>query len=176
MREYKLTCGLWLPMPVQDVFPFFADAANLSRITPPWLKFTVTSPQPIAIEAGCTLDYTIRWLGIPMKWRTLIPLYEPPLQFKDQQISGPYAKWVHLHSFDSRDSGTVVHDEVQYRLPWGFVGHMAHALLVRRQLEGIFNFRQRSLTSILLADNKQAARVIEPVRIVSLEVFDPLKT
>ncbi|NNM86633.1 MAG: SRPBCC family protein [Phycisphaerales bacterium] len=173
MREYKLTCGLWLPIPVDKVFPFFADAANLSRITPPWLRFTVTSPQPMVIETGCTIDYTIRWLGIPMKWRTLIPLYEPPLRFKDQQISGPYAKWVHLHSFESKDGGTVVHDEVEYRLPWSFAGHIAHTLLVRRQLEGIFNFRQQSLVNLLLAGNTQAARVIERVNIVSREVVDP---
>jgi ligand-binding SRPBCC domain-containing protein len=93
------------------------------------------------MACGLRIDYTIRWLGIPLGWATLITGYDPPHSFEDTQTRGPYARWVHQHHFRTADGGTWIEDEVSYRLPLGPLGHLAHALLVGRQLRAIFEYR-----------------------------------
>lgn len=137
-----------VPRSLEETFRFFEEPHNLSRITPPWLNFQVKHGQ-LEMKNGLGIDYTIRWLGLPMKWRSRITQYNPPYRFVDQQERGPYRYWHHLHEFKSVPGGTLVTDEVTYALPLGFLGRMAHALVVRRQLEGIFRFRQKALTEIL---------------------------
>lgn len=92
---------------------------------------------------GAEYDYTIQWL--PMAWRTRwrsrIVRYNPPETFTDVQIIGPYAYWEHLHTFEAIPAGTRMIDTVTYRLPFGIIGKVAHALLVKRQLEDIFSYR-----------------------------------
>jgi hypothetical protein len=114
------------------------------------------------MSRGAQIDYTIRWLGLPVKWRTLITGYDPPTLFVDQQIRGPYLLWQHRHEFRETAAGTVISDRVSYRLPLGFLGDLAHALVVRRQLIGIFRFRQRSLADLLLPDGLARISTSEP--------------
>ena len=94
----------------------------------------------ISMRRGAQIDYTIRWLGLPVNWSTLITDYDPPRLFVDQQIRGPYKVWRHRHEFRETAAGTIISDRVDYRLPLGFLGDLAHALVVRRQLIGIFVF------------------------------------
>jgi ligand-binding SRPBCC domain-containing protein len=139
---YLLTTALWLPHPREVVFEFFADAGNLEWLTPPWLHFEIRTPRPIAMRAGALIDYRLRLHGLPLKWRTEISLWEPPYQFVDQQLRGPYQLWRHLHTFESRDGGTYCTDRVEYAF-WG--GALVHNLLVRRDLDQIFTYRQLRL-------------------------------
>lgn len=164
-REYRLTCQLWIPLPLEKIFPFFSDAGNLSRITPPWLKFTIRTPGDILMRDGTLIDYTINWLRLPIRWKTRIAMYNPPRQFRDEQLQGPYLKWVHTHRFWPEDHGTVIFDEVLYRLPLGSLGVLAHHLVVRRQLTQIFTFRQRVIPELLLGGQSIKARLMEPVTI-----------
>ena len=87
---YTLERTLVVPRPRDEVFPFFADAANLERLTPPFLGFTILTPQPIAMRPGTEIDYRIRLNGIPMKWRTVIESFDPPHGFLETQAKGPY--------------------------------------------------------------------------------------
>ncbi|HEY0255577.1 MAG TPA: SRPBCC family protein [Kofleriaceae bacterium] len=126
------------------VFEFFADAANLQAMTPPEPGFTILTKPPIDMHAGTRIDYKIKLHGVPMTWHTLIEQFEPNERFIDTQIKGPYAVWRHTHTFaDTVDGGTLLGDRVVYELPFGPLGRAVHAVFVKRQLETIFDYRQR---------------------------------
>jgi ligand-binding SRPBCC domain-containing protein len=140
IREFKTE--LWLPLPPEELFPFFADAANLDAITPPWLNFRIVTPQPIEMRPGTLIDYQIRVRGLPMRWRTLIKEWQPPHRFVDEQLRGPYRRWIHEHTFESCDGGTLARDCVSYAVPLDW---LAHRWFVRPDIERIFQYRAEAL-------------------------------
>lgn len=137
------------PVPLATVFRLFEDPRNLEQITPPWLNFRILDPDRVAMRAGAEIDYIIRWLCVPLKWKTNITEYDPPHQFVDEQARGPYSLWHHEHTFEETPAGVIIRDRVDYRLPLGVFGRIAHALLVKRQLLEIFRYRQESIQRIL---------------------------
>jgi ligand-binding SRPBCC domain-containing protein len=147
-RQYQLRSELVVPRSIEETFAFFEDPRNLSRITPPWLNFVIRTPEPLIMRLGAEFDYTIRWLGLPMGWKTIITAYEPPHLFVDEQARGPYRYWKHTHTFEPTPGGTLVRDQVLYALPFGPLGRLAHWMVVGRQLEEIFSYRRRVLLEI----------------------------
>ena len=133
---------LWLPRQRDEVFRFFADAANLEAITPDWLNFRIVTPQPIEMRVGARIDYRLRIRGVPVRWRSEITRWEPPHAFTDEQLRGPYRAWVHTHRFLETNGGTTVIDDVDYSV-WG--GRLVDLLVVRRDVEKIFRHRRRAL-------------------------------
>lgn len=98
------------------------------------------------MKRGALIDYTIQLYGLPMTWRTEITDWNPPFSFEDTQLRGPYAKWVHTHSFFEESGGTTIIDRVVYALPFGPLGRIVHPL-VARQLRRIFSYRESVLTT-----------------------------
>jgi len=131
--------------PLAEVFRFFSDAANLERLTPPWLKFEVLTPAPIEMAPGALIDYRLRWRGVPLRWRTEIEIWEPTSRFLDRQIRGPYRLWRHEHLFEEHRGGTMVEDRIEYA---AFGGRLAHWLAVDRDVETIFAYRHKALESL----------------------------
>lgn len=151
-RTYRLERRQLVERPRDEVFAFFADAANLEAITPGFLRFSIRTPLPIAMREGTRIEYTLRLFGLPLRWRTLISVWEEGRRFVDEQVSGPYALWRHTHTFEAVEGGTLVTDVVDYALPFGVVGRFAHALLIRRTLERIFAHRYEAITRLLARD------------------------
>jgi ligand-binding SRPBCC domain-containing protein len=132
--------SLWLPRPRDEVFAFFADAANLEAITPPWLHFQVLNPA-LVIHQGVLIDYRLTLYGIPLKWQSEISRWDPPRSFVDEQRKGPYRRWVHTHTFADERGGTRVGDAVEFEVPFGWlVGRF-----VQRDVNRIFSFREKAL-------------------------------
>jgi ligand-binding SRPBCC domain-containing protein len=142
MKTYSFDDELVLPVPLSEVFDFFAEAGNLEKLTPPWLRFEVLSEGPIAMAAGTLIDYRIHWRGIPLRWRTEIEVWEPPQRFVDRQIRGPYRLWRHEHLFIDRGNSTSIIDRVECA-PFG--GALAQRLVVARDVKRIFAYRHEVL-------------------------------
>jgi ligand-binding SRPBCC domain-containing protein len=150
-RERVLRRRVVLRLPIDEVFEFFGAAENLERITPPELGFRIVTPTPVVMQAGTLIDYRLSLFGVGFDWRTEITVWRPPHEFVDTQLRGPYAQWIHRHSFWQRAGRTIMEDEVRYRLPVPVVGELA-APLVRAQLERVFAHRERRIRALLLAD------------------------
>jgi hypothetical protein len=146
VKLHTLSYTQRIPRPVDEVFSFFRSPENLAAITPSWLEFRILTPPPLPMDAGAVIDYSIAWAGLRMHWRTLITGYDPPREFVDQQIKGPYLMWHHRHTFVALEGCTEMTDTVTYALPLGVLGSFAHSLIVRRQLRRIFAFRAAAIT------------------------------
>jgi len=137
-----------VPVPLAEAFAFFANAANLERLTPPWIRFRILTPRPIAMCEGAVIDYRIAVYGLPLPWRTRIDAWEPGVRFVDRQVAGPYRWWRHEHRFEAVHGGTRIIDQVEYAPR----AAMISSRLVRRDLGRIFAFRQGVLAELLLAE------------------------
>jgi ligand-binding SRPBCC domain-containing protein len=151
MAEFILSRQMSLPLPRAEVFEFFADAGNLEKITPPQLNFHITK-QPDRLEEGSLIEYDLSLRGYPIHWRTLISKWDPPYEFIDEQLRGPYKQWIHRHLFVELPSGeTSIEDIVHYRLPLEPLGDLLH-FLVRAELDRIFEFREKAVRESLSRD------------------------
>jgi uncharacterized protein len=135
----------WVPRSLEEVFSFFSDAKNLEVITPPWVQFRILNMSTPQIEQGTLLDYRIKVKGVPMKWRTRIENWNPPHGFVDTQLIGPYSIWHHTHSFAEKNGGTEMKDRVLYRVPLGRAGDLLLGWQIRKDVEAIFAYRQKTI-------------------------------
>ena len=137
IRHQKIPAGL------AEAWSFMSRPENLKEITPAYMGFEITTPDlPDVMYPGMIIGYRVRPVaGIPMTWVTEITHVEEERYFVDEQRIGPYSLWHHEHLLEPIDGGVRMTDIVTYQLPFGPLGELVHALLVRRQLTSIFNYR-----------------------------------
>lgn len=159
MKTHVLERTQVIERSLDDTFAFFSDAFNLEKITPEFLRFKILTPRPLAMQSGAIIEYSLSLFGMPFKWKTLIEQWEPGVKFVDRQLKGPYALWVHTHSFEALGADrTLMKDRVEYQLPLGFLGEIAHTLFVRETLKKIFAHRA-DVTARLLTPATQTYSV-----------------
>lgn len=147
-EPFVIRAEQFVPRPLEEVFDFFSRAENLEQLTPPFLNFRILSVQPNPVRQGTLIRYRLRWRVFPIYWTTRIEAWEPPHRFIDLQLKGPYSLWHHTHTFEAVEGGTMIRDEVRYRLPLGWLGRLAHALQVKRDVAGIFAYRRQAVERI----------------------------
>lgn len=138
----------FIAQPIEKVFNFFSDEKNLELLTPPFLGFQVTYKSTPKIEKGTEIRYRLKIHGIPCQWITQIDEWEEGRYFIDRQVKGPYSLWVHRHSFESVEGGTLMRDHVQYRLPMGEIGQWVVGRWVRKDIEKVFQYRTDQIKKI----------------------------
>ena len=152
MAEHILKREMTIDLPRSEVFEFFSNAETLERITPAELNFHITTPLPIEMREGALIEYRLKLNGFPINWKTRISKWDPPNEFVDEQLSGPYKQWIHRHTFSEiGPRQTLIEDEVRYRLPLEPLGDLAH-FFVEWQLRSIFDHRQKTVGQ-LIVDN-----------------------
>lgn len=146
MNFYSIKSIQHLPISLEEAWEFFSSPNNLGKITPPDMGFVITSDKKDGekMYPGQLITYIIKpLLGIPMKWMTEITHVKEGEYFIDEQRFGPYKLWHHKHSFKKTTTGVEMHDEVNYVLPFGFLGTIAHMLFIRKRIEYIFEYRNK---------------------------------
>jgi ligand-binding SRPBCC domain-containing protein len=137
---YKLVTSQVLSVRQKKAFEFFQDPGNLYDITPPWLDFCLLNgDNNTEVYESAEFDYTIKFLGIKVLWRSRIIDYRPPERFTDIQLQGPYKSWVHLHVLEKVPEGTLMRDEVTYKLYLPSL--ILHPLVISGRLMDIFRYR-----------------------------------
>ncbi len=145
LKIYELRRQVNISAPVEEVFSFFSATENLKLITPPRLYFKILTPLPVIMKKNALIDYSIKFFGLRITWRTEITVWQPPDRFIDRQIKGPYRVWEHTHLFEEKGGGTQMEDVIRYAVPGFVLSPLIHFLFVRPQLDKIFAFREKSI-------------------------------
>ena len=147
MKTHLLKREQFLPISIEEAWAFFSTPKNLAKITPEEMGFIIkTKLLDDEIYEGMKIKYIVKpVLGIPLNWITKIGVTQKPFLFTDMQEKGPYKLWEHTHSFEEKDNGVLVKDEVKYELPFGIFGDIAHSLFVKNKLKSIFDYRRQVL-------------------------------
>jgi ligand-binding SRPBCC domain-containing protein len=148
-RSHVLTSEQRVGAGLQETFAFFSDAAKLQALTPSFLHFNILTPLPIEMRTGTLIEYRLRLMGLPLGWLTRIEEWEPNRSFTDVQLRGPYAHWIHRHTFMPHGGGTSVRDRVEYALPLAPLSDPGRILFVRPTLERIFAYRRGAIARLL---------------------------
>lgn len=138
----------WVDSPVNEVFNFFSTEKNLEELTPAYLKFKVLAKDTDKIQEGSIIDYKLKIHGVPVKWKTRINKFEHNVSFIDEQLKGPYTKWVHQHDFIPLKSGTLIADKVVYKVPFGFLGKLLVGWFIQNDVNNIFNYRRKVINKL----------------------------
>lgn len=134
-----------LPIGIEEVWAFFTNPHNLSKLTPPSLAFSTVSEHQFLREIypGQIIVHKVTpFLGIPVAWMTEITQVRQLSYFVDEQRVGPFALWHHEHHFQTTPGGTRVRDIVHYQLPFGLIGDALGAGMAKRQLSSVFAYRR----------------------------------
>ncbi|MBY0553545.1 TIGR01777 family oxidoreductase [bacterium] len=133
----------FIPYEIDKIFDFFSNHENLEKITPAILNFHTEKMSTARVELGTLIDYKLKIRGVPIRWRTLIDQWDRPVQFVDTQLKGPYKHWSHTHKFKKVKNGTLMIDEVRYKVPLSDIGNLVVGAFVEKDVNKIFAYRRQ---------------------------------
>lgn len=149
MIIYKIKRTQYVNVSAEKAWEFFSSPANLNAITPDDMEFFITEEIESKMYPGQIISYIIKpLLNIPMRWVTEITHVHEPDYFVDEQRFGPYKFWHHKHFIIKAEGGVRIMDIVHYGLGFGFFGSIINKLIVRKKIEGIFDFREKKIKEI----------------------------
>jgi ligand-binding SRPBCC domain-containing protein len=150
MKTYSIKRVQKLPTTIDKAWDFFSRAENLSLITPRDMNFKILHRSGgDHLFAGQMIHYTVCVLpGLPVNWLTEITNVQRPYCFVDEQRKGPYKIWRHMHAFKEINDGIEMTDEVNYAIPFGFIGRLANDMFVERRVNAIFDYRFKALEQL----------------------------
>jgi ligand-binding SRPBCC domain-containing protein len=134
--------------PVAEVFDFFCTPANLPKVSPPELHMAVAEgPERLALGERLTVKGR-RW-GIPHSVTSKVIEFEPNVRFVDEQVQGPFRRFVHTHLFESLpDGGTRITDRIEYEKPGGALGLIVTQAFIEKDLRWVFDYRRQKLAEL----------------------------
>lgn len=146
---HKVEREILLPIELDKAWQFFAKPKNLAAITPPEMRMELVENRELTMYEGMILRFKVSpLLGIKLNWFSEITRIEPRHYFIDSMIDGPFAKWHHQHFFEEVSDGTLARDIIHYKLPFGPLGKLANPLLVKKNVDQLFEFRTQKLNEI----------------------------
>ncbi|QLG46749.1 SRPBCC family protein [Costertonia aggregata] len=149
MKLYQLRSKQALPITKQKAWEFLSDPKNLKVITPDHMGFTILSGADRPMFSGQIIQYKVSpFPGYTTKWVTEITHVEKGEYFVDEQRFGPYALWHHKHFIKEIEGGVQMEDIIDYKIPFGILGQIAHPILVKKQLRQIFEYREQKLIEL----------------------------
>lgn len=150
MAVYQLRTEQKIPAGIDQVWDFISSPANLKKITPEHMGFDITSGElPEKMYPGMIITYKVSpMLGIKMNWVTEITHVVDKEYFVDEQRVGPYAIWHHEHKLQPIEGGVLMKDIITYKPPMGFLGNIANRFIINKQLDGIFQYREKAVEKI----------------------------
>ena len=149
MKVYTLHKKQNLPISIEKAWDFLSNPKNLKTITPGYMSFDILSGADRAMYAGQIIQYIVTpILGIKTKWVTEITHVKDNEYFVDEQRFGPYALWHHKHFIKPIEGGVEMEDIIDYKIPMGILGQLAHPILVKPKLQEIFDYRQKKLVEL----------------------------
>lgn len=149
MKIYALHAKQYLPTTMDGAWKFLSNPANLKVITPDHMGFVIHSGADRPMFAGQIIQYKVSpFPGFTTKWVTEITHVDEGSYFVDEQRFGPYRLWHHKHFIKEVDQGVEMEDIIHYKLPFGWLGRLAHPILVKKQLKQIFSYREAKLSDL----------------------------
>ena len=149
MKLYQLRAKQGFPISKDRAWKFLSDPKNLKVITPEHMGFNILSGVERLMYPGQINQYKVSpFPGFTTKWVTEITHVKEGEYFVDEQRFGPYALWHHKHFINEIDGGIEMEDIIDYKIPLGVLGQIAHPILVKKQLKAIFNFREEKLNQL----------------------------
>jgi ligand-binding SRPBCC domain-containing protein len=149
LKLYQIKTKLKLPISVDKAWEFLSNPKNLKEITPKHMNFRILSGADRSIFAGQIIQYKVTpMLGISTKWVTEITHVKDKEYFVDEQRFGPYALWHHKHFIKKIDGGVEMEDVIDYKIPFGIIGQIAHPIIVKNKLKQIFKYRENKLKEL----------------------------
>jgi len=144
----------WVPRLINEVFQFFSLTKNLALFYPPSLKLRLSPHSASKVHQGAILDYRFFYY-FPMRWVNRIDHYNPPTSYSISQIKGPYLEWHYCHQFEQLGDGTLIIDEIKYRVPLGKLGIFLLANRVRHDLDQTFEYRCKKIKEIFPSTSQE---------------------